>query len=82
MKKLILALTLVSMPVMAQDRVSKFDADKDGKVSFEDLNRFCKVSKSLFDNADKNKDGVLTNSEMRAASRYLFERCTETSKEV
>lgn len=80
MKKLILALALISTPVFAQDRVAQYDYDKDGKVSFEDLNRFCNVSKSLFENADKNGDGFLSNSEMRAAVRYLFVRCDEKKK--
>ena len=80
MKKFILALALISTPVFAQDRVVQYDYDKDGKVSFEDLNRFCNVSKSLFDNADKNGDGFLNNSEMRAAVRYLFVRCDEAKK--
>ena len=80
MKKFILALALVSTPVLAQDRVAQYDFDKDGKVSFEDLNRFCSVSKSLFANADKNGDEFFNNSEMRAAVRYLFVRCEETKK--
>lgn len=75
MKKLILALALVSMPVMAQDRVSKFDADKDGKVSYEEISSSCQVSKSLFERADKDSDGFLSNSEMRTAKGYLFGRC-------
>jgi len=80
MKKLILALALVSAPVMAQDRVAQYDFDKDGKVSFEDVNRFCTVSKALFDKADKNQDGFLTNAEMRTAKGYLFSRCMEMPK--
>lgn len=75
MKKLILALALVSMPVMAQDRVSKFDADKDGKVSYEEITLSCEVSKQLFERADKDNDSFLSNSEMRTAKGYLFSRC-------
>ena len=77
MKKFILAIALVSTPVMAQDRVAQYDFDKDGKVSFEDVNRFCTVSKGLFERADKNGDGFLSNSEMRTAKGYLFARCEE-----
>ena len=77
MKKFILALALVSAPVMAQDRVAQFDFDKDGKVSYEDLNRYCDISKSLFDRADKDGDGFLSNSEMRTAKGYIFTRCEE-----
>lgn len=77
MKKFILALALVSAPVMAQDRVSQFDFDKDGKVSFEELNRTCSVAANLFARADKNGDGFLNNFEMRSAKGYLFVRCEE-----
>jgi Ca2+-binding EF-hand superfamily protein len=75
MKKFILALALVSTPVTAQDRVAQYDFDKDGKVSFEDINRYCSVSASFFARADKNSDGFLSNSEMRTAKGYLFSRC-------
>lgn len=82
MKKLILALALVSMPVMAQDRVAQYDFDKDGKVSFEDVNRYCTVSKQLFERADKNNDGFLNNTEMRTAKGYLFARCMDIPKDA
>ena len=83
MKKLILALALASTTAYAAgDRVAQYDFDKDGKVSFEDMNRFCSVPKSLFDTADKNGDGFLTNSEMQIARRYLFSRCMETPKDA
>lgn len=75
MKKFILALALVSAPAMAQDRVAQYDFDRDGKVSFEDINRFCTVSSNLFTRADKNGDGFLNNSELRTAKGYLFSRC-------
>jgi Ca2+-binding EF-hand superfamily protein len=82
MKKLIIGLMMLSAPAMAQDRVAQYDFDKDGKVSFEDLNRYCTVSKGLFAAADKNEDGFLTNSELRQAKAYLFKRCEQTPKEV
>jgi Ca2+-binding EF-hand superfamily protein len=82
MKKLIIGLIMLSAPAMAQDRVTQYDFDKDGKVSFEDVNRYCTITKSLFETADKNGDGFLNNSEMRTAKRYLFERCMETPKNV
>lgn len=81
MKKLIIGLMMLSAPAMAQDRVAQYDFDKDGKVSFEDLNRFCTVSKGLFEKADKDSDGYLTNKEMRTARAYLFKRCAELPKE-
>lgn len=80
MKKFILALALVSTPALAIDRVAQYDFDKDGKVSFDDVNRYCTVSKTLFDYADKNSDGFLTNGEMRTAKEYLFSRCTDVPK--
>ena len=66
---------MLSAPAMAQDRVAQYDFDKDGKVSFEDVNRYCTVSSALFERADKNQDGFLNNTEMRQAKAYLFKRC-------
>lgn len=82
MKKLILALALASTPALAVDRVAQYDFDRDGKVSFADLNRYCTVSKALFENADKNGDGFLTNAEMRNAKEYLFDRCMDMPKDA
>jgi Ca2+-binding EF-hand superfamily protein len=82
MKKVIIGLMMLSAPAMAQDRVAQYDFDKDGKVSFEDLNRYCTVSKSLFERADKNGDGFLSNHEMRTARGYLFTRCSESKKDA
>ena len=82
MKKFILAIALVSAPVMAQDRVSQYDFDKDGRVSFDDINRYCTVSKNLFETADKNNNGFLSNREMSTARRYLFSRCDAIPNEV
>ena len=80
MKKLIIGLMMLSAPAMAQDRVAQYDFDKDGKVSFEDINRFCTVSSALFERADKNQDGFLSNAEMRTAKEYLFSRCMDMPK--
>jgi hypothetical protein len=78
MKKVMLILALVSTSAFAAaDRVAQYDFDKDGKVSFNDVNRYCTVSKSLFERADKNGDGYLSNAEMSAARRYIFSRCSE-----
>lgn len=81
MKKLIIGLMMLSAPAMAQDRVAQYDFDKDGKVSFEDVNRYCTVSSALFERADKNQDGFLSNAEMRTAKAYLFSRCMDLPKE-
>jgi hypothetical protein len=82
MKKLIIGLMMLSAPAMAQDRVAQYDFDKDGKVSFEDVNRYCTVSKQIFDLADKNDDDFLSNTEMRTAKAYLFDRCMELPKDA
>ena len=76
MKKLVIGfLAVVSMSALAQDRVSKFDTNGDAKVDFAELTATCEVSKSLFERADKDGDGTLSNSEMRTAKGYLFSRC-------
>lgn len=76
MKKIaVLGLVLVSSVAMAQDRVSKFDKNDDKRVEFVELKETCEVSKKLFDRADKNGDGVLSNAEMRTARGYLFSKC-------
>ena len=82
MKKLWIFAIIAAAPVMAQDRVAQYDFDKDGKVSFEELNRVCSVTSNLFERADKNSDGFLSNSEMRTAKRYLFDRCMDMSEKA
>ena len=81
MKKLAVGLlALMSVPALAQDRVSKFDTNGDAKVDFAELSATCEVSKALFERADKNGDGVLNNTEMRSARGYLFSRCQKEEK--
>jgi Ca2+-binding EF-hand superfamily protein len=81
MKKLfLLGLVLAAMPAMAQDRVAKFDKNDDKVVDLGELRLSCDVSESLFERADKNNDGVLTNSELRSAKGYLFSRCNKTEE--
>lgn len=76
MKKIAVAvLAVFSTVAVAQDRVAKFDVNGDQKVDFAELSQSCEVSKELFDRADKNNDGVLSNVEMRTAKGYLFGRC-------
>lgn len=78
MKNLVLVTLAFFAPLSyAQDRVTQYDFDGDGKVSYEDLNRFCTVSEKFFERADKNSDDYLSNSEMRTAKGYLFARCYE-----
>jgi len=81
MKKLVIGLlALISVPALAQDRVAKFDKNGDSKVDFAELSVSCEVSKSLYERADKNGDGVLSNSELQAAHRYLLDRCNKKEK--
>jgi Ca2+-binding EF-hand superfamily protein len=81
MKKLAISLlALVSVTAMAQDRVSKFDKNSDAKVDFAELTLSCEVSKNLFEQADKNNDGLLSNTEMRTAKAYLFSKCDKEEK--
>jgi Ca2+-binding EF-hand superfamily protein len=79
-KLLVGVLALLSVPAMAQDRAAKYDKDGDNKVSFAELSETCEVSKSLFEIADKNEDGVLSNKEMREARAYLFRKCNKEEK--
>jgi Ca2+-binding EF-hand superfamily protein len=81
MKKLAIVLSaLVSVSAMAQDRVVKFDKNGDSKVDFAELTSTCEVSKGLFEKADKDNDGLLSNSEMRTAKAYLFSKCNKEEK--
>jgi Ca2+-binding EF-hand superfamily protein len=81
MKKFAISLlALVSVTAMAQDRVAKFDKNGDAKVDFAELSTSCEVSKGLFDRADKNGDGVLSEGEMRTAKAYLFSNCKKEEK--
>lgn len=77
-KTAILLIGLMSTLAVAQDRVTKFDTSGDKAVDYSELTAACRVSRDLFDRADKNSDGVLTNAEMRNAKEYLFSRCDET----
>ena len=81
MKKFAIGLlALVSVTAMAQDRVAKFDKNGDAKVDFAELSTSCEVSKNLYEQADKNNDGLLSNAEMRTAKAYLFKNCNREEK--
>ena len=77
-KTAIVLIGLMSTIAMAQDRVNKFDTNGDRAVDYAELTQVCRVSQSLFDRADKNSDGVLTEAEMRTAKAYLLSNCDET----
>lgn len=72
---MIVFLFLASVPALAQDRVSIFDQDQDGKVSYTEMAQRCQVTKTLFQRADANGDGYLSNGEMRKAKGYLLVDC-------
>jgi Ca2+-binding EF-hand superfamily protein len=76
-KTAIVLIGLMSTMAVAQDRVSKFDTSGDKAVDFAELTAACRVTRGLFDRADKNSDGVLNNVEMRTAKAYLFSSCDE-----
>ena len=75
LRYLLIASVLLVQPVLAQDRVSRFDANDDKKVELAELTTKCEITKALFDRADKNNDGYLSNAEMQAAKGYIFSRC-------
>lgn len=77
-KTAIVIFGLMSTIAVAQDRVAKFDRNGDNTVDRTELTAICRVSDNLFERADKNSDGKLTNAEMRNAKEYLFSRCDET----
>jgi hypothetical protein len=64
-----------TISTLSVDRVARFDLNGDGKVSYEELSESCKVSKNLFEIADKNDDSFLTNRELRDARSYLLSQC-------
>ena len=72
---IVAVLAISSANAYAFDRVARYDSNADGKVSYEELTSFCKVRKNLFEVADKNDDGYLSNKEMREARSYLFNSC-------
>lgn len=83
MKKIFINVLLacVSLPAVAYDRVSQLDKNGDGAVDLGELNLLCEVSEGIFNIADKNKDGVLSNREMRIAKSYLFKNCRKDKKD-
>ena len=76
MKTLIMTIMTISAgTVLAQDRVSRFDLNHNGLVEYAELAQQCRVSSTLFDRADSNRDGALSNSELQRARHYLLEKC-------
>jgi len=71
----IAVLATSSASALAVDRVARFDLDADGKVSYEELAQSCNFRKNLFEIADKNGDGFLSNKELRDSKSYLLSNC-------
>lgn len=81
MKKLLVTLiATASVSVLAASatdrRLDLYDQNLDGRLSLEELRLDCEISKSLFDKADKNGDGVLNIMELRTAKAYVFRGCS------
>lgn len=86
MKKTIIALTLFSAPVLAQQPpmpqmpnleelfFKQFDTDQDGQVTKEE---FLKPSEAQFDHMDSNNDGILDASEVKAFNDEMKKRVQE-----
>jgi Ca2+-binding EF-hand superfamily protein len=68
-------LAVFASEAFAQDRVSVYDADRNGRVEYTELSAQCHVSRKLFDRADRDGDGVLSNAELQRARRYLLTDC-------
>ena len=66
---------LFSVSALAANRVPKFDTDNDLHVNYVEITAKCRLSRQLFDLADKDDDNVLSEAEMRAARSYLFSKC-------
>lgn len=76
---MVLGALLAVAPVNAYERTAMFDKNNDNAVSFEELtSKGCNISKGLFDKADKNSDGNLSNSELRTAKAYILRNCKLT----
>lgn len=62
-------------------RMRKYDFNKDGLISTVEYELAgCKLNKSLWKHADKNRDSYLDKGEARKASEYIFRnRCPRNS---
>ena len=66
---------LIAIPAYADWRMERYDLDGDNLISVEELKASgCKVKKSLFNAADKNRDSFLDKQEIRKASEYIIRR--------
>ncbi len=91
MKKIIIALTLLSAPVLAQQQpmpqmpnleelfFKQFDTDQDGQVSKQE---FLKPTEAQFDHMDRNKDGMLDKAEVKAFNDEMKQRVQEMQRQM
>ena len=68
-------LAITSSSALADYLMDKYDLDSNKMVTVAELKQAgCSVKTSLFNTADKNKDGSLSKKEMRRAKHYLVTR--------
>ena len=91
MKKIIIALSLLSAPVLAQQQAmpqmpnleelffKQFDTNQDGQVSKEE---FLKPTEAQFDHMDRNKDGMLDKAEVKAFNDEMKQRVLEMQRQM
>ena len=61
---LIIGLMLASLAVAGENRSDDFDANGDGRITFEEVMKKLEPSaRSAFDSMDRNKDGVLSDKD-------------------
>lgn len=90
MKKIVIALSLLAAPALAQQQMpqmpdldqiffKQFDTNQDGQVSREE---FLKPTEAQFDYMDRNKDGALDQAEVKAFNEEMKQRMEEIRKQM
>lgn len=79
---LVLLMFFAASTAHAVDRVAVVDKNGDNKLTLSEIREVCKLSASLFNAADKNKDGFLNVKEVRTGKRYLFANCKVDPRKV
>ena len=79
---LVLLMFFAASTAHAVDKVAVVDKNGDNKLTLSEIREVCKLSVSLFNAADKNKDGLLNVREVRTGKRYLFANCRVDPKKV
>jgi len=72
-----MVLTLFVTDAFADDwRMRKFDMNSDGFITVSELKELkCPVKMNLFERADFDNDGKLSQKELRRSSSYILNRC-------